>query len=252
MESAGAAVVSMRDLDFSYDGRNPILERVSFDIVPGEFAAIIGPNGGGKTTLLKLILGLVEPDRGTVRVFGCKAAEVRARVGYMPQYPALDPAFPVTVMDVALMGRLGRSPKAGPFRARDKEEAAAALREVSCWDARNRQFSNLSSGQRQRVLIARAIACQPDLLLLDEPTSNLDPSVQDDVQDLLVALNRRMTITVVSHDVAFVSKHVSKVVCVNRKVVLHPTSEMKDDTFARLYGQTGVRLVDHERRTHEH
>jgi zinc transport system ATP-binding protein len=252
MDNNTTIAVSVRELVFSYDGRNPVLENVNFDILEGEFAAIIGPNGGGKTTLLKLFLGLLEPQRGIIRVFGTRPAVARRRIGYMPQYPKMDTEFPVTVMDVVLMGRLGHGPGVGPFRGRDKKAGRAALEEVGCADLATRSLAQLSSGQRQRVLIARALACQPDLLLLDEPTSNLDPSVQDDVQDLLATLNRRMTIVVVSHDVAFVSKYVEKVVCVNRTVALHPTSEIKGDVFSTLYGATGVRLVDHEQRTHDH
>jgi len=252
MDDKKSPIVNARNLSFSYDGKNLALENADFEILDGEFAAIIGPNGGGKTTLLKLILGLIEPQRGEIRVFGAAPRLARRRIGYMPQYPRFDPDFPVTVMDVVLMGRLGHAPVVGPFRRSDKEVARSSLGEVSCADLADRPFSELSSGQRQRVLIARALACKPDLLLLDEPTSNLDPSVQDDVQGLLHTLNQRMTMIVVSHDVAFVSKYVSKVVCVNRTVALHPTAEIKGDLFAVLYGQSGVRLVDHEHRTHNH
>ncbi|UCG50958.1 MAG: ABC transporter ATP-binding protein [Candidatus Latescibacterota bacterium] len=244
-------VIRVRDLDFSYDGRNLVLEDVNVDVNGGEFAAVIGPNGGGKTTLLRLILGLLEPQRGTIDVFDRRPCESRRRIGYMPQYPRLDPDFPVTVMDVALMGRLAKGPRVGPYRRVDRDVALGALDEVSCADLRNRSFSRLSSGQRQRVLIARALSSEPDLLLLDEPTSNLDPSVQDDLHDLLHTLNERMTVIVVSHDVAFVSKHVNRVVCVNRTVALHPTSEMKGDLVSMLYGDHGVRLVDHEHHSHE-
>jgi zinc transport system ATP-binding protein len=248
MDKPKIDVVSVRDVAFSYDGRNFALENASFSVLEGEFAAVIGPNGGGKTTVLRLLLGLIEPQRGTVRVFGMRPAAARRRVGYMPQYPKLDAEFPVTALDVVLMGRLGHTAAFGPFKNRDREAARRALEEVRAVDLWNRSFSALSSGQRQRVLIARALACEPELLLLDEPTSNLDPSVQDDVQDLLHVLNERMTVVVVSHDVAFVSKHVTKVVCVNRTVALHPTAEIKDDLFAVLYGQSGVRFVDHKHR----
>lgn len=252
MDNRTHSVVSAENLSFSYDTKHLVLENAAFDIHQGDFAAIIGPNGGGKTTLLRLILGLVEPSQGSVRVFGTTPKLARRRIGYMPQYPRFDPDFPVTVLDVVLMGRLGHAPAVGPYRGSDKEVARSALGEVSCADLAGRPFAALSSGQRQRVLIARALACKPELLLLDEPTSNLDPSVQDDVQELLHELNRRMTMIVVSHDVAFVSKYVSRVVCVNRTVALHPTAEIKADLFTVLYGQNGVRLVDHEHRTHEH
>ena len=252
MDNSTSPVVSAKNLSFSYDGRHLVLESADFEILDGEFAAIIGPNGGGKTTLLKLILGLLDPSQGEIQVFGASPRLARRRVGYMPQYSRFDLDFPVTVMDVVLMGRLGHAPAVGPFRRSDKNVARSSLGEVSCEDLAGRPFAALSSGQRQRVLIARALSCEPDLLLLDEPTSNLDPSVQDDVQDLLDTLNRRMTIVVVSHDVAFVSKYVSKVVCVNRTVALHPTAEIKADLFTVLYGQNGVRLVDHEHRTHKH
>jgi zinc transport system ATP-binding protein len=244
-------VISVRDVSFSYDGRDSVLDSARFDVNRDDFAAIIGPNGGGKTTLLKLILGLLEPQKGIVRVFGSAPAVARKRIGYMPQYQRFDPEFPVTVMDVVLMGRLGHAPSIGTFRREDRAIARSVLEEVSCAGLSKRPFASLSSGQRQRVVIARALASRPDLLLLDEPTSNLDPSVQDDVQELLHGLSPRMTIIVVSHDVAFVSKYVNKVICVNRTVAVHPTSEIKGDLFSVLYGQPGVRLVNHEHRAPE-
>jgi zinc transport system ATP-binding protein len=244
------SVIRIRNLDFSYTGA-AVVSKANFDIIEGEFAAVIGPNGGGKTTLLKLILGLLEPDRGTIQVLGTTPTAARRHIGYMPQYLRLDPDFPVTVTDVVLMGRLGQSPKMGPYRGRDREAVRNALEEVRCLDLRKRPFSSLSSGQRQRVLIARALASEPKMLLLDEPTSNLDPSIQDDFHDVLHELNRRMTVVIVSHDVGFVSKHVKKVICVNRSVVLHPTSEMKGDLVSMLYGEAGVRIVDHGHHTHE-
>lgn len=244
-------VIAVRDLDFSYDRHNLVIEGATFDILKNEFAAVIGPNGGGKTTVLKLILGLIAPTRGTIRVLEGRVEAARRRIGYMPQYPRLDYDFPVTVMDVVLMGRLGQTSAIGPFRRSDKEAAMTALEETSCADLKDRPFSALSSGQRQRILIARALVSDPELLLLDEPTSNLDPSIQDDIQDLLHKLNERMTIIVVSHDVAFVSKYVEKVVCVNRTVALHPTSAMKGELITMLYGDVDVRFVDHEHHTHE-
>ncbi len=242
-------MISIGNVSFSF-GEVAVLHDVSFDIAEKEFVAIIGPNGGGKTTLVKLIMGLLEPRQGTIRVFGRSPRASARRFGYMPQHPNLDPEFPVSVMNVVLMGRLGHSPGLGPFRAADRRIAASALDEVGCGHLKSRSFSELSGGQRQRVLIARALASDPDILILDEPTANLDPSVQDDLYDLLHRLNGRMTVVIVSHDVAFVSRHVDRVVCVNREVVLHTASAIKGDVISTLYGM-GVHLVDHEHHSHE-
>ena len=243
-------VISIRDVSFSF-GEVAVLDNVSVDIAANEFIAVIGPNGGGKTTLIKLMMGLIEPQQGTIRVFGKIPWSARRRFGYMPQYPSFDYDFPVSVMNVVSMGRLGHGLKLGPFGAADRELAGRSLNVVRCSHLRDRAFSDLSSGQRQRVLIARALVSEPDILVLDEPTANLDPSVQDDLYDLLHTLNERMTVIMVSHDVGFVSKHVDRVVCVNREVVLHTASAIKGDVISTLYGEMGVHLVDHDHHSHE-
>jgi zinc transport system ATP-binding protein len=236
-------------VNFAYDA-TLVLENVSFAIAEKEFAAVIGPNGGGKTTILKLMLGLLETQTGSIRVFGAKPEAERRRVGYMPQYPRLDPQFPVTVNDVVLLARLGGWWKPGFYRKKDREVTAQALEAVDLTDLANRPFSALSSGQRQRVLIARALASEPELLLLDEPTANLDPSVQDEMYELLHRLNENITVVVVSHDVGFVSKYVQKVVCVNRTAVLHPASAVKGELVSMLYGDVEMRIVDHGHHSH--
>jgi zinc transport system ATP-binding protein len=212
---------------------------------------MVGPNGGGKTTLLKLILGLLKPDRGSVRVLSQKPERARRRIGYMPQHAHVDPQFPVTVMDVVLMGRLGRGRLVGPFRGDDRERARAALAETETAHLHDRGFSALSGGQRQRVLISRALACDPDLLLLDEPTASLDPSIQDELYELLHRLNERMTVVLVSHDVSVVSRHCDKILCVNRRVDEHPASEI-EGALATLFPSTsGVSLVRHDHHRHD-
>ena len=237
--------VSIHDLGFRY-ATHPVLQDVDLDIAAGDFVSIVGPNGGGKTTLLKLMLGLLTPQSGRVRLFGKPPSRARQLVGYMPQHVNLDPSFPVTVMDVVLMGRLGRRLPVGPFLAADRLAATQALRDTEATDIGDRPFSTLSGGQRQRVLIARALACEPDLLLLDEPTASLDPGVQDELYDLLHRLNERMTIVLVSHDVSVVSRHVSKVVCVNVQVVQHPATEIKGELKKLFAGHDGMRLVRHD------
>ncbi|MCK5713642.1 MAG: ABC transporter ATP-binding protein [Hyphomicrobiaceae bacterium] len=231
-------------VNFAY-GVAPVLEDVSFTIAEREFAAIIGPNGGGKTTMLKLILGLIEPQTGFVRVFGRTPVVARRRIGFMPQYPGLDTQFPVTVMDVVLLARLGGGHRIGRYSGADRAAAAQALEDLGLAAIGNRSYSKLSSGQRQRVLIARALASDPEILLLDEPTANLDPFVQDDLYELLHRLNEKLTVLVVSHDVGFVSKYIEKVVCVNRRVVLHPASAVKGELVSMLYGDMEMRVVDH-------
>jgi len=237
--------VETRALSFGYDERL-VLERVDLRIDAGDFVSIIGPNGGGKTTLLRLRLGLLAPNRGEIRVLGRSPEQARKRIGYMPQYVQLDASFPVTALDVVLMGRLRKAFPLGPFGRDDRGAAARALADVRVADLADRPFFALSGGQRQRVLIARALACDPEILLLDEPTASLDPRVQDELYDLLRELNQRMTVVLVSHDVGTVSRHVRTVVCVNRNVEVHPSSAIHGE-LARLlfHGAEGMQLVRH-------
>jgi len=248
MTSKEVKAVEIRNMSFSY-GALPVLEDVSFDIEVRDFAAMIGPNGGGKTTLARLLLGLLQPQSGSISVFDQTPVDARGRLAYMPQYLHFDQSFPVSVMDVVLMGRIGKGMRLGPFRRRDKDAARRALSEVSCEQLAARSFSSLSGGQRQRVLIARALAADPELLILDEPTSSLDPSIQDDFYELLHRLNERVTLIIVSHDVSFVSRYVDRVICVNREVVLHSVSDVGGD-LASVFSGEHARLVDHDHHHH--
>jgi len=235
-----APVVDIDGLTFGY-GSEPVLRDVSLKLVPNDLVSIIGPNGGGKTTLLKLLLGLLEPQTGTIRVLGVTPHQARPRIGYTPQHVHLDMQFPVDVIDVVLMGRLGQGRGFGPYSTSDRRFALEALHDVGLADHRARPLSVLSGGQRQRVLIARALASNPELLLLDEPTANLDATAQDDFYALLKRLSERLTVILVSHDMGFVSKFVRTVVCVNRHVCLHPT----DEQIVELYGGQ-FRRVKHD------
>jgi len=238
------AVIEVDNVSFSY-GADLVLQDAGFKILEGDFVSVVGPNGGGKTTLLKLILGLLKPFSGSIRVFGSPPDKVRRRVGYIPQRALLDDHFPVTVWDVVLMGRLRPF---GAYRKADREAAAKSMAEVGLEGLGDRAFSELSGGQRQRVLIARALCSEPDLLLLDEPTANLDLKMEKDLYDLLRELNRRLTVFLVSHDLSFVSKTVETVVCVNRTVAVHPTSEMVGEAGEAIHGMLGEprRLVRHD------
>lgn len=236
-------VVQFDGVSFSYNSAL-VLDDVSFAVNRFDFVTAVGPNGGGKTTLLKLILGLIKPRRGSIRVFGRSPEEVRHRIGYVSQYFQFDPLFPVRVIDVVLMGRLGGSIRAGYYRRADRMAAMRALHEVDLADLRYRHISQLSGGQRQRVLIARALATDPELLLLDEPTAHIDMVLQEELMEFLHKLNDRLTIVMVTHDVAFVASYVKSVLCVNRSIVMHPTQEVTGDVISDLYGGY-VRYVRH-------
>ncbi|KPJ53062.1 hypothetical protein AMJ39_05930 [candidate division TA06 bacterium DG_24] len=236
-------VVQFRDVSFFY-GASPVLTNVTFAVEPLALTYIVGPNGGGKTTLLKLILALLQPDRGEVRVFGQPPNRVRHRIGYTPQHPGFDPQFPVTVLDVVLMGRLGGQ-SGGPYSQSDRAAALGAMEQLEVDGLGGRLFSSLSSGERQRVLIARALATEPDLLLLDEPTSNVDVHTENRLLDIIGQLNKRYTILLVSHDLSFVSDRIKSVLCVNRQVRFHPTSDVTDDAVRQIY-QREMRLIRHD------
>jgi zinc transport system ATP-binding protein len=236
-------VVKFTDVDFSYNGA-PVLAGVQFAIPARTFISIVGPNAGGKTTLLKLMLGLLKPDRGRIEIFGLPPVKARPRIGYMPQHVQFDSRFPVSVLDVALMGRLGAGGGIGPYRKADREAALEALRRLEMEAFRRRPFTDLSGGQRQRVLIARALAAEPELLLLDEPTANVDMAVETELFELLHVMSADITIVVVSHDLGFVSQYVESVICVNRRVMVHPTAAVTGEVISALYG-ADVRMVNH-------
>jgi zinc transport system ATP-binding protein len=212
-----------------------VLEKVNLEVNAHDTICLVGPNGGGKTTLLKLILGLLTPDHGEIRVLGKAPAAARLQIGYVPQYAHYDPHFPATVLDVVLMGRLGHR-FGGPYTTADKKAAAAALAEMQIEGLSGQLFNAISGGQRQRVLIARALACDAELLILDEPTANIDARTEISLFEMLQQLKERMTIMLVTHDVGFASKFFTKIACVNRQVIMHPTSELTGALIQDVYG----------------
>ena len=241
-------IVQLDGVSFAY-GEVVVLEGVHLSIWPGEWVLVVGPNGGGKTTLLKLILGLLEPTAGQVRLFGQEPAKTRHRVGYMPQHIQFDSLFPVTVMDIVLMGRLGTAGRRllGWYTRQDRQAAQEALAEVGLTGLENRPFAALSGGQRQRVLIARALCSRPELLLLDEPTAHVDPQAEGQLMEILQRLHRRMSIVMVSHDLGVVSPQIGSVLCVNRRLVVHPTTELTGEKIRQLYGED-LRMIRHDHR----
>lgn len=227
------AVVDIRNLFFSYNGM-PVLQDVSLTIREKDFIAIIGPNGGGKTSLLKLILGLFQPDRGVIQVLGGIPRKASHHIGYVPQNVNINPNFPVTVMDIVLMGKL--SPRSRGFRitSRGRQEALDALSQMGVEKFSDRRIDELSGGQRQRVFIARALVTQPRLLLLDEPTASIDTKGQTDFYRLLKKLNQDLTIVVVSHDLLVISRYMKSVACVNKRLHYHQESEITGEIMESI------------------
>ena len=166
-------IVEFEDVSFAYDGM-VVLEDVNLHIHDKEFVWIVGPNGGGKTTLMKIILGLLTPSGGSVEIFGTSPLKARSRIGYMPQHAYLDQRFPITVLEIILMGQLKKGIKAGLFSSRDRRAAFETLELIGMSDLSGRPFGELSGGQQRRLLIGRALVAKPDMLLLDEPMANRD------------------------------------------------------------------------------
>ena len=199
---------------FAYK-KNTILDNVILSIKKGEFASIVGPNGGGKTTLLKLILGLIKPDSGNILVLGNVPGQTREKVGYMPQYAHLDMNFPATVKDVVLMGRLSK--KRFWFSKNDRIKAIESIEEMKMTAYINTGFNELSGGQKQRVLIARALCSNPEILLLDEPVAGMNQEETEDTARFILDIHEETdtTILMIDHDMGFVMDICEKILVLN-------------------------------------
>ncbi len=228
--------IEVRHLDFSYE-RTSVLSDVNFSVNRGDFLAIIGPNGGGKSTLMKLIVGLLKPSAGEVRVFGEKVPSKKVSLGYVPQNTNRNLEFPITVEETVSTGL--------PHFRPDPPKVLEFLETVHMEAFAKRRLGELSGGERQRVLIARALASEPQILFLDEPSSNIDAKGQEDLYGLLAQLNAKMTIVIVSHDLMVLSRHVKSVACVNRTVHFHSGSEITPEMMQNMYGAE-MELVAHD------
>ncbi|MFC1987895.1 metal ABC transporter ATP-binding protein [Chloroflexota bacterium] len=236
-------VVSIKDIWVQYDGV-PILEGVSLSVERGSFLGIIGPNGGGKTTLLKVMLGLVNPSRGKVYVLGQPPGRSRQHIGYVPQYNLFDRDFPINVRDTVLMGCNGITGLIKHYSREDKERAQEVLKTVGMLPYQNQQIGKLSGGEQQRVFIARALVSRPKLLLLDEPTASVDSSMQTEFYELLVTLKNEMTIIMVSHDISAVSIYVDNIACLNHQLFYHGSKEIEAEVLEATY-KCPVQMIAH-------
>ena len=242
MDSTPQPDIAVADVCFLYGDRE-VLHNVDVTIPHRAFVAVVGPNGGGKTTLVRLLLGDLVPTFGTVHVFGRPPAEVARRIGYVPQMLEFDAAFPATVSDVVLLG-VSSSRRFGGFSHAERAAAVEALDSVGLPGIGRRSFADLSGGQRQRVLIAQALVAKPDLLLLDEPTANVDPETEAGIYELLARLNERITVIVVSHHLSVVTAHATHVLCVNRTATLHRMEDLSDGSVEAPFG-TRFTMIHH-------
>ncbi|MCX7788001.1 MAG: metal ABC transporter ATP-binding protein [Spirochaetes bacterium] len=242
-------VIQFEGVAFSY-GSIAVLENVHFHIHRGEFIALVGPNGAGKSTVLKLLLGLEKPNTGRIHVLGMDPEDARARIGYIPQHADLDPSFPISVWEVVRMGRLRGLQR---FRPEDKEAIARALAQVEVEDLASRSFSALSGGQRRRVLVARALAAEPEILVMDEPTTNMDAESETRLYKTLGNLKGNTTILIVTHDTEFVSALTDRVLCVGKRstdgkahaLVQHRTVQVPESPLD-LYGGQVAKVLHEE------
>lgn len=243
-DSQNQPALAIAGLNFSRDG-DSILQNVDLRVGQGDFLAVLGPNGGGKTTLLRLILGLLEPGSGSLAVFGKAPAEARAQIGYVPQYSTMRPDFPATVLQLALMGasRAGCGGRLWPEDKAAKEKALALMDVLGIADVAERPASALSGGQRQRLLVARALMGRPEnapfLLLLDEPTASIDPQGKFCFYEFLHKLRGEITILVVSHDISMASPFFSQVALVNRTLTLAPGGRPSLELMQSMLGAHG-------------
>ncbi|BBO90308.1 metal ABC transporter ATP-binding protein [Desulfosarcina ovata] len=253
-QGEASPIIQIENLDFAYNGQS-VLENVNIDVFEGDFVAMIGPNGGGKTTLLKLMLGLLKPARGSIRILGEAPTQVSHQIGYVPQDVNINRRFPITALDVVLMGKLAPGRRWSKNKTRDRRDALEALERIDMAAHAERRIGELSGGQRQRVFIARALVTHPRLLLLDEPTASIDSKGQNDFYQLLKRLNQEVSIIVVSHDFLVISTYVKSVACVNRRLHYHHQAEITGDMMEAMYPCTveevcPVELVTHGRLPH--
>jgi len=226
--------IKIENVSFTYE-KSPILENVSLLIKQGEFIGIFGPNGGGKTTFLKLLLGFIQPDQGNIEILGKLPEEIRGRLGYVPQMKSFDKQFPISVLEVVLQGSLSKAHWWGGYLKEDKKRAKELLQRVQLEEKKNAAFGTLSGGQIQRVLIARALMGNPEILLLDEPTASVDIVAEQIIYELLLELKGKITIIMVTHDLQTILDKAERLLCIHRQLTSYLPKEVCDHFAFGLY-----------------
>lgn len=227
-------IITLENLCFSYEEAQ-ILKDISFTIQEGKFVGVIGPNGGGKTTLLKLLMGFLKPDSGKMTIFGKSPVEARGEISYVPQTLRYDKQFPISVLELVLEGRLSHLSWYGKFSAEDKKAALESLEKVGMADYQHRAFGTLSGGQAQRVLIARSLASNPRLLLLDEPTASVDANAEAEIYQILKNLQGSMTILMVTHNLKAAVELVDHVICIQQTATILAPQQICEHFAFGLY-----------------
>ncbi len=244
-------IIELQNVSFAYENEQ-VLNNITLNIHKGDYLGVIGPNGGGKTTLLKIMLGLLKPKSGTVRLFNQDLNKFKDfyKIGYVPQKVGrFESNYPATVKEVVTMGRFG---KKGFFKSLNKEDHALvekSLKEVSMWQFKDRLIGDLSGGQQQRVFIARALSSEPEVIFLDEPTVGVDIEAQEQFYNLLEDLNKNLEITLilVTHDIDVIANEATELACINKSLTYHgpPKDFIKGDYIKKLYGK-GVKQILHD------
>ena len=236
--------IEVKNLTVSY-GSYVALENINLTVKEGEYLGIMGPNGGGKSTLLKSILGLVPKKNGEIKLFGEDIKKNRQCIGYVPQHTSVDKSFPISVQEAVMCAFLkGGLHPFFTFGGAKRKMADEKLEKVGLEDLKNRQLCELSGGEVQRLLIARALASEPSVLLLAEPAASVDPASREKIYSLLAELNKSITIVMVTHDMAAVASEVKRLACLNRTLVYHGAPQLDEGVVKELYG-CPVDLIAH-------
>lgn len=229
---------------FADYGGDDVLQNVNLTVYDHDFLGIIGPNGGGKTTLVKVMLGLKKASRGRVEYYQDGHLADDITIGYLPQYSSIDSKFPISVYDVVLSGLSRKKPFMRPFTRQMHDDVSSTLDEMGLSDFSKRPIGQLSGGQLQRVLLARAVVSKPDVIVLDEPNTYIDQRFQEQMYNMLGDINRKCAVVIVSHDVGSVMQNVKDVACVNRTLHYHSASELTEDDIETYFG-CPIELVGH-------